>query len=778
MTDDAARPDSDATGEWADGPSSSDAAGVRRADDDAHADEPDGFEPIVEEFAERCRRGEAPSIEGFEARHPEHAAALRRLLPMVAMMEGLKHAAVGAAHEPRAPERLGDFRIVREIGRGGMGVVYEAVQESLDRPVALKVVHHVQRDARRLQRFRREAEAVGRLHHTNIVPIFGAGEQDGLPFYVMQLIRGQGLDALVREWQATGPPHGEGRWRFAARVGRQAAEALHYAHKQGILHRDVKPANLLIDEHDAVWITDFGLAKLVGQDDLTASGDVIGTLRYLAPEALRGQTDARSDVYGLGLTLYELLTLHAPFGGLSPSELLRHVSQEQPARPRKLDPSIPGDLETIVLKATAKEPSHRYPDAGALADDLRRFLEDRPIQARRASPPERAWRWARRNRMAAALMLTAASALVLAAVVGWIGYASTAQALRRSQANVNLSLEIFESLFNRLGAEANFLPPPPGRSARRRLPMPGDRTPAARGLAGVRRRPDHGHGPDGDGTPTPDGARPSKAVAASAASNDPELIGDVLDFYDRFARQNAANPKLQVEAASAYRRVGAIHESLGQRAEARRAYDRAVAMLEALVARHPEVRDYRARLVETYIMANPWTAEDAELPAMVEHLRRAEAHADRLAAEDPDSTDGMLAMVHVQAKLATALRRLGRLDEADGRYRRALELTDRLLDREPANRRALWDRCDVREALALLDAQRGRDAEARALLEAAESDLRANAGRDRMAALADRLDDLAEDFAALGDAERAESLARLADDHRQSHGRGGPRRGD
>ena len=172
-----------------------------------------------------------------------------------------------------------------------------------------------------------------------------------------------------------------------ARVGIQAAEALQYAHDQGILHRDIKPANLLIDEHQVAWITDFGLAKLAGRDDLTNSGDVVGTLRYLAPEALRGQTDHRGDIYSLGLTLYELLTLQLPFGDVSPSELLRCVTEEQPPRPRKLDRSIPLDLETIILKATAREPAHRYATAGELADDLRAFLDDRPI--RRGGPRRR-----------------------------------------------------------------------------------------------------------------------------------------------------------------------------------------------------------------------------------------------------------------------------------------------------------------------------------------------------------------------------------------------------
>ncbi len=386
---------------------------------------------LAEEFSERCRKGESPSIGEYEARHPEQAEKIRKFLATVAMMEQLKSASrpSGKDQGQPMPERIGEFRVVRVLGRGGMGVVYEAVQESLGRHVALKAMHHVHLDAKRLQRFQRETRAVAQLHHTNIVPIFGAGEQDGLPYYVMQYIEGSGLDTLLETWRHGKPRRAEDRWRLVARIGVQAAEALEYAHEQGILHRDIKPANLLIDDQETVWITDFGLAKLVGQDDLTASGDVIGTLRYLAPESLRGETDRRSDVYSLGLTLYELLTLTPPYGELTPSELLKHVSDAEPTRPRKLDPAIPRDLETLVLKAIAREPHHRYATAGAMADDLKRFLDDRPIRARRATFVEQVWRWSRRNKTTAALAATAAASLLIAAIVGWVGYVVTTKSL-------------------------------------------------------------------------------------------------------------------------------------------------------------------------------------------------------------------------------------------------------------------------------------------------------------------------------------------------------------
>ena len=235
---------------------------------------------MAEEFVERCRRGESPSIAEYEQRFPDHADKIRELLPSVAMMERLRPRLRAVGRRRRActrpiPGQLGEYRIVRELGRGGMGIVYEAVQESLGRHVALKVIpRRVMLDARRRQRFQREAQAVAQLHHTNIVPIFAVGEHDGLPYYAMQYIRG-------RRARSACSKTGGGRSARAAtrRTGvssrgsaSRRAEALQYAHDQGILHRDIKPANLLIDEHQVGWITDFGLAKLVGRDDLTNFG--------------------------------------------------------------------------------------------------------------------------------------------------------------------------------------------------------------------------------------------------------------------------------------------------------------------------------------------------------------------------------------------------------------------------------------------------------------------------------------------------------------------------
>ena len=359
-----------------------------------------------------------------------------------------------AAPPSPALQQLGDYRIIREVGKGGMGIVYEAEQVSLGRHVALKVLpKSMLLDAQAKRRFEREAKAAARLHHTNIVPVFGVGEQDGLPYYVMQFIQGLGLDEVLEELknlqsggaragstltigqprrsrpeisaaqvarslltgefhrmndkddldatavrEDTARPHdpaadardrpavsdsftlssssvvlpGRSRdgsksksrkptyWQSVASIGIQVADALEYAHKQGVQHRDIKPSNLLLDTQGTVWVADFGLAKAEDQPNLTHTGDILGTLRYMPPEAFEGKTDVRGDVYSLGLTLYEMLAFRPAFDEKERNRLIRQVTQEVPPRLGKSVRSLPRDLETIVSKAIDREPGRRY----------------------------------------------------------------------------------------------------------------------------------------------------------------------------------------------------------------------------------------------------------------------------------------------------------------------------------------------------------------------------------------------------------------------------------
>jgi hypothetical protein len=405
---------------------------------------------LCPDCAERADRLEAVSDTVLSAlrRLPARGHGLPR--------DGIETEVVGSdpgAGSAGVPEQWGDFRIVREVGRGGMGVVCEAYQGSLNRHVALKFLP----EHGDLSRFRREARAAARLHHTNIVPVFGIGEHEGRPYYVMQFIRGRGLDAVIEERKRLrvggGEKAGEGAtakaptdWRSVARIGMQVADALSYAHSQGVIHRDIKPSNLLIDDRGTVWVADFGLAKADDGPDLTRTGDLLGTVRYMPPEAFEGRAGARGDIYALGLTLFELLALRPAFEEKERGPLVRRITAGEVPRLEGLDPEVPCDLATIVHKAIEREPAHRYRSADELADDLRRFVEDRPIRARRISPAERTWRWCRRNKGLAASLGLAAGALVAAAVISLL-YAGrqSRHAAELAEANRRIKAALAES---------------------------------------------------------------------------------------------------------------------------------------------------------------------------------------------------------------------------------------------------------------------------------------------------------------------------------------------
>jgi tetratricopeptide (TPR) repeat protein len=424
----------------------------------------------VREYLALIEAGTAPDRSAFVARHPEVAAVLSECLEGLAFVQAvapeLSHpaagGAAGAAEDAVQPvQLLGDFCLIREVGRGGMGIVYEAEQVSLGRRVALKLLPFAATmDPRQLQRFHNEARAAACLHHTNIVPVYAVGQERGVHFYAMQFIDGQTVADLIaelrqchgrplpREAQPTTPhvpgsseapaadtapvaaastargPRGRTYFRHVAELGIQAAEALDHAHQLGIVHRDIKPANLLLDDRDSVWITDFGLAQFQADSRLTMTGDLLGTLRYMSPEqalAKRVILDHRTDIYSLGVTLYELLTLEPAFGGDNRHEVLRRISFEEPTPPRRLNGAIPAELQTIVLKAMEKNPADRYATAKELADDLRRWLEDRAIRARPPGLWQRGAKWARRHRplVGAAAVALVACATALAGSVGW-----------------------------------------------------------------------------------------------------------------------------------------------------------------------------------------------------------------------------------------------------------------------------------------------------------------------------------------------------------------------
>lgn len=608
---------------------------------------------LADEFAQRLRRGERPSIEEYADRYPDQADLIRAVFPSVAAVERVAHqdsltSAPAHPSSPGAHEAYGDFDIVRQIGSGGMGVVYEAVQRSLQRRVALKVMNDsTSAKEKHRVRFRREAEAAAGLHHTNIVPIFGIGEDHGLQYYAMQLIEGATLQEVIEclkttrdsgqgdEVNGTSPAYEGARhlmqssgehsslhfeinptglistqileatlaqatkassgtrdlsstralenieiatelsldhaairefapsrhyYRNVARIIASAADALDYAHHAGVLHRDIKPANLLLDRDGTLWITDFGLARREDFEGQTQTGELLGTLQYMAPEQIRGSGDQRMDIYSLGLTLFELLTLQV--GLESPrSRLIDPLGHSQVRFSRSMQRRIPRDLQTIVLKACALAPDDRYQRAADMEQDLRRFLEDRPIQARRASPVEQLSRWARRNPLLA--ILTALSFGLLLTIAGLLAVwnrqqqstlarlsqeydraesnlREKTQALNRAETeqtraekNLQMAIEAFDQIMTNIGARGRLL-----------------------------------NAPDLVDEETPE------FVDASLTEADVELLQSLATFFDRFAEENTTD--LRIETAVARRRVGEIQHRIGKLEDATKSLNQAI----------------------------------------------------------------------------------------------------------------------------------------------------------------------------------------------------------
>ncbi len=525
---------------------------VRRVDNSSDSDQPTGFDPdgstlspgrnpaplgnppvdrderlgeAIEAYLEQAEAGLPPDPETFAADYPDLGDDLLAALEGLALVKGLVGGPGGPGHRLEEGRRVAGYRIVRELGRGGMGVVYEAVHVGLDRPVALKVLgSQATPDSSGRRRFLNEARTAAGLHHTHIVPVFDVGQVGGLCYYAMQRIEGSGLDRVLKALRrdrtvASGSTHGStlrpgkpagptgaspngkpaepilgdetlswmgasgpmsgggsrrGRWpvdaetedgpvfnpprgsnyyRWVADVGRQAAEALAHAHQRGIIHRDIKPSNLLVDARGVIWVADFGLARRLADPSQTQVDSLLGTPRYMSPEQARtGAIDGRADVYSLGATLYELITLRPPFDGQTAAELIDQIATREPSRPRKFDMRVPLDLETILLKALAKRPSDRYAGASELAEDLARFLAHEPVRARRIGPIGRTWRFARRHPGVSVVSVLATTLVLTTASVAYVridrarrvadrAADGTLQALLETEA-VNSQLEI------------------------------------------------------------------------------------------------------------------------------------------------------------------------------------------------------------------------------------------------------------------------------------------------------------------------------------------------
>lgn len=675
------------------------------------------LDELAEKFVKDYREGKKTSVEELADQNPEFANEIRELFPALLLLEkGGNKESVSHFSEPIAkqgdsaePVRINDYRIIREIGHGGMGIVYEACDESLDRLVALKLLRSAENDENQaIQRFLREAKMAAAMHHTNIVPVYDSGVFDGKFYYVMQLIEGISIEQLISKYivekfassgknelplsyrttskvnetnisffhrQTTRaaspggllqypdteglsdqdspfnkiirheaeergltdglqPPHedggkivdrsnisdksvetpksakncsvenefdqksessGSGRrntdnsskdqsredeskkenskrslyhkvnvlalltelnndkvfhlesfddWcESVCRVGIQVCQALEYAHRHHVLHRDIKPSNLLLDEQGIIWITDFGLAKPMEENNLTQTGQLVGTLRYMAPEGLDGEYLPQSDIYSLGLTLYEMLTLTPAFGETNYSKLIGQISDSTIISPRKINRKIPRDLETIILKATERESEKRYQTAAEFNDDLLRFLEERPIKARRVSSAEMIWRWCRRNRLTSSLLLLSVmlvflllSGMTAAFFKSQVLLAEKDRETLRAKTNLNLAISAFDDIFsNYQGMDENF---------------------------SVNRD-------EGDWSA-------SSLAEGSLSEKDIRVLESLLNFYDRFAMENGKDQKLLMETGIAHTRIGRIQQQINRTEEAQKSIGQAL----------------------------------------------------------------------------------------------------------------------------------------------------------------------------------------------------------
>jgi serine/threonine protein kinase len=708
--------------------------------------EGESIDVLTEDFLARYRRGERPAISEYAHRYPELADDIRALFPTLVLMEqagapGTTEAgpATTALASFQCPEHLGEYRILREIGRGGMGVVYEAEQESLARHVALKVFpFHTLMDARHLSRFQREARAAAQLHHSHIVPVFGVGQADGVYFYAMQYIDGKGLDVVLRQinlWRsgphttheqsgAHEPPalgdtaaiadataaqtdSEASLWsadratyfRRVARLGEQAAEALAYAHAQGIVHRDIKPSNLILDRFGEIWITDFGLAKFSDLEGMTHSRDVVGTLRYMAPEQLNGWADPRTDVHGLGLTLFELLALRPALDARDRVALLKQVSEQQPPPLTHVEPRVPRDLETIVQKAIAKEPADRYQSATELSADLRRFLADQPIQARRVSAADRLRRWCRRNPGIASLSGTLM--VVLA-----VGFAMVAREWRRAEVNrqiadeqrnatenqlaetekqrkvAELSYEqargALDELFFRVSQDIEFDHPElaplrhdllasAGRYYREFIRVWADDPRRREELAESYQR---------------------LAEFSQSVSADRDVTSDyrrALELRLQIAEEKPDDIPALANLAKSYTALGLTQQKKGQHREAEASLGSALAAWTKLAERAPHESRFQAKLALAHRNYGHLRGRQTHTREAVDHYHRAREIQERLAAAAPHDVPTVLALASTYSGLATRLSELEQHDEVLLWHERALNVIQELAKKNPVS---------------------------------------------------------------------------------------------
>jgi serine/threonine protein kinase len=719
----------------------------------------------VQDYLALMEVGRQPERKEFVNRYPDIAEALAECLAGLDFV----HAAAPELSRPPGDAGalgniplalpLGDFRLVREIGRGGMGVVYEAEQLSLSRRVALKVLPFAAAlDAKQLQRFKNEAQAAAHLHHTNIVPVFGVGCERGVHFYAMQFIEGQTLAALIRQLRhaagldaaepegcgadaaalpqalasgqlapasrsraeepPTGPythlpaqaqappaaatpqPAAPGSterstkdpafFRTVANLGVQAAEALEHAHQLGVVHRDIKPANLLVDAGGRLWVTDFGLAHVQSQVGLTMTGDLVGTLRYMSPEqalAKRVIIDHRTDIYSIGVTLYELLTLQPAFGGNDRQELLRQIAFEEPRPPRRRNQSMPAELETIVLKAMEKNPGERYATAQQLADDLERFLKDEPIWAKRPTLPQRARKWARRHKpLVWSAAVSAAVLSVMAAAALMINYVLVSQERDQKQEALNQKEEALRQKQEALNQKEKAL------EQKQRALIEADQALKREQQAKERADNNLRKARKAVNDYLLMTATDPRLTDADLALLRKSLLATAIPFFEEFVKQKEGDAELEAERGLAYYQLAFVRSQLGEHQQALADYEQARAVFAQLAKNVPATPADRRLLGVSHSAVGTTLLTLGKLADAEEAYRKALALQEKLRDEAPDHLKYGLDLALTHANLALLLGQRAKPAEAEKHYRKALDLRAKLaadFPFEPRCRQAL-----------------------------------------------------------------------------------------
>ena len=667
----------------------------------------DPVEALAEEFLARHRSGEKPSAQEYADQYPEWAGEIHELFPTLLLMEklgepGSQSRGVQMKNPfDKFPANFGDYQVLRVVGRGGMGVVFEAVHQSLDRHVALKVLPSSPGErATDRERFRLEARAAAQLHHTNVVPVFDVGEIDGIPYYAMQFIDGVPLDEIIRgrrgnlgfnsfqgshesfacmqnkkeegfnsdtkrmQADETGKNNLDEKQRsskaenassrensssesldqsiefnpddlfagnqqayFAAvaKIGIQVADALQFIGQGRLVHRDIKPSNLILDKNGRVWVTDFGLAKFCGDDDLTANGGIVGTMRYMAPERFQNRATHHSDIYGLGASLYELVTLTPMFDQQDRVKLMEQIINEEPVAPRKLNAAIPVDLETIIKKMFEKRPERRFENAADVATDLRRWLNRLPIRARRISPVGHVIRWAQRKPMVASLVVSITVITIVAFALICQQWRSAQWQRQRAEKNLEKSQQVVRDFQIRVAEGWGALHSTPGSQQLRR-----------------------------------------------------DLLMDARKYFQQFVDDNPTSATTY-QLAYAHFCLGDLAIELGEMEQADLHHERALKLIKQIDPQAKKTKSEYLRAQVLFGLANVQANNDNRGKS-IEYLESAQSVFEKLTAEHPKTIKYQVGLASTLAMSGVAFHQKGEFKTARSRFNEAILLQKSICD--------------------------------------------------------------------------------------------------